>query len=120
MSRKLAGKRSGFGKGVPLDAVAAIVEGGVGKIERTENSLSFQSSLGETVVSITPRNVKTTGGAVLSNVITVKTALAEKISFFGTPMISSINRMAMLSAVMKDENSGQVMVASRVSVYGRE
>ena len=117
MFKKLFGKQDEPGSLVPLDKIAESIEISVVDVKRTPSGLTFRSDLGETSVSISPRHIKCVDGAEVSEIVSIKTVLPEKLSFIDKSQIAFFNTVAALSALMIDEKSGQVSVASRLSVY---
>lgn len=101
----------------PLDEIAEAIESSGLNVEETASGLTFASHLGETSISVLPRHISCLDGEQVSEVIHIKTPLPELKGALSKSQIALINTMAGLSALAIDEESGQLFIANRLSVF---
>ena len=112
------GGRKSIKTSVPLDAIAGLLESAVGKVEQGENQIAFRGWAGECVIAVEPVHAKTVNGNEVSELVTIRTDLAEDLSdFFSDQRIVVMNTMAALGALIKGGNAGRPIVGSRLSVF---
>ena len=115
-------KRSGGGATppettVPLDVIAAMIKAARGAVERQGNMLIFPASTGQCRIEAEPIHAQTVDGQEIADIVSIRTDLPEQMSSINDRQIVVLNTMAALGALVRDSNSGQLRIVSRLSAF---
>ena len=117
MLNNFFGKKNRIESSVPLDAIAQIIEGTCGSVKRKGKQITFSNDLGETVVEAKPIRKQTMDGHEVSDIVTVRSGLPEQLSTIDEVKLSALNTMASMSALIKEQKDGKVLIVNRLTAY---
>lgn len=117
---------------VPIDAISAIVEAAIGKVQQIEHGISFATGIGQTRIEVIPVHHETSHGHEIEAVIKIRTELLHEFEAVikarnepvsqSSPMddeekLSLFNALASFGALLRDPDTGRLVVASRLSAF---
>jgi hypothetical protein len=87
-------------------------------IQRDGNKIYFDNCFQtRTQIEIVKVSANTTDGEKISDIITVRTEMPEEVNELSDKKIAFINTMAGLSSLIKDEETGESYIGSRITKY---
>ena len=101
-----------------LDDIARVIKIAAENVDYRGNSITFPSNYGTTRILGNSVHVPTTDGRELSDVISIRTELPEQwSSAMDDGFMVWFNTMAALGALVRERDSGRLIVASRLTTY---
>jgi hypothetical protein len=118
--RKLSGRHGNSAKiTASLDIIADIIKAATGTVDYRDNSLTFPSYYGTpTRIDVSSVHATTVDGREVSDVVLIRTELPKEwSSLIDERQIAAANTMAALGALIREQGSGRLIVASRLSIF---
>jgi hypothetical protein len=99
-----------------LDSVVEALNGDNIASVRTSNSLTFERRMGTTVIRVNPVDVTTIDGYRTLETVTITTDVSSTVHL-PIEQVAVANRYASLSALIRDPDSGDLSLATRITNY---
>ena len=102
---------------VPIDHISDAVELALGNVQRTEQGISFATGYGHTYIDVIPVRRRTNDGFEVEAVVKTRTEFTNQNLPLEDEAFALFNAFASFGALMRDPDSGRIIVGSRLTAY---